>query len=546
MIVDARTLPSGTELDSDICIIGAGTAGISLALQFIGTRFKVCQIESGGLAPDRELQALADGDSIGMRYSSLASCQLRCFGGNSNVWGGWFRPLDAIDFAARPWIEDSGWPFGAAELERHSRLAHALCEVADDDYDTGAVAKLGDPNARLLPFDDAAIELILYRFSPPTRFGQKYRAKIEAAANLTCLVRAHALGLRANWNAREVERLELGTLAGTRLSLRARHFILAAGGIENARLLLLSNDVAVSGLGNEHDLVGRYFQDHPHTKRRLIAGSRAFSFGLYGVAYRDRGIGAGLSLPVRVQEEEGLLNYKASIYPIVYGEDSDGWAAFRTLALSMSRRWGTDLYDRFALPFKERGVRAGDLLTMLLEPHKVIAAALAHGLHFERFNAGVAVESKPEQAPNFASRVLLQDERDPFGLPRARVDWRLLPIDRRTVVRAEALIDGELRRLDLGSLAPLPPQESAAWPTDFAGGWHQIGTTRAHRDPKRGVVDADCRVHGIGNLHVAGASVFPTGGAVSPSPTIIALALRLAEHLKRTIAAPRPIVAGAA
>ena len=545
MILDARTLPSGTAIESDICIVGAGTAGIALALQFIGAGFKVCQVESGGLAPDRTLQALADGDSIGMRYSSLASCQLRCFGGNSNVWGGWFRPLDAIDFEARPWIKDSGWPFGAAELLHHLCMAHRLCQVADDDYDTRAVEKLGDPHARLLPFDCAAIESVLYRFSPPTRFGQKYRAAIEAATNLTCLTHAHALGLRASWNAREVERLELGTLAGTRLSVRGRHFVLAAGGIENARLLLLSNDVAPRGLGNDYDLVGRYFQDHPHTKRRLIARPKSFPFGLYGVAYRDRGLAAGLSLPARVQEEEGLLNYKASIYPVVYGEDSEGWAAFRTLALSLSRRWRSDLYDRFALPFKERGLGAGDLLKMLLEPHKVVAAALSHGLHSDRFVAGFVVESKPEQAPNFASRVLLQDERDPFGLPRARVDWRLLPLDRRTVIRAEELIDGELRRHGLGYLAPLPPREYVDWPADFAGGWHQIGTTRAHRDPKRGVVDADCRVHGIGNLHVAGASVFPTGGAVSPSPTIIALALRLAGHLKRTIAAPQPVAAGA-
>ncbi len=546
MILDARTIPSGTILESDICIIGAGCAGITLALQFIDAGIRVCQIESGGLVPDRELQALADGDSVGVRYSSLASCQQRCFGGNGNVWGGWFRPLDAIDFAARAWVEDSGWPFGAAELARHSRMAHALCEVAADDYDIAAVAGLGDPAARLLPFDPAVVESALYRFSPPTRFGAKYRDAIAAAANVTCLTRAHALGLEAGWNARTVERLELGTLAGTRLSVRARHFVLAAGGIENARLLLLSNDVAARGLGNEHDLVGRYFQDHPHTKRRLVLGPASFPMGVYGLAFRGRGLAAGLSLPAHVQEAERLLNYKASLYPVVYGEDSAGWAAFRTLALARSRRWGADLYDRFALPFRERGVRARDVAAMLAAPHKVMAAALSWGLHLDRFVTGYVIESKPEQAPNFDSRVLLQEERDPFGLPRARVDWRLLPIDRRTVVRAEELIDGELRRLGLGRLAPLAPGEVEDWPAGFAGGWHQIGATRAHRDPKRGVVDADCRVHGIANLHVAGASVFPTGGAVSPTPTLVALTLRLAEHLRRTLTAPRPVVAGAA
>jgi choline dehydrogenase-like flavoprotein len=543
MIVDARTLPSGTVLEADLGIIGAGTAGITLALQFIGAGLKVALIESGGMAPDPASQALAEGDSVGARYSNLASCQLRFFGGNSNAWGGWFRALDGIDFVTRPWVEDSGWPFPAAELARHSRAVHALCEVPDDDYALDAVARLGDEGARLLPFDERKLRSVLYRFSPPTRLGQKYRAAIERADNVTGFTGAHALKLGANWNARAVERVELGTLAGARLSLRARHFVLAAGGIENARLLLLSNDVAAGGLGNAHGIVGRYFQDHPHTKRPLITGPSAFPFGLYGLAYRGRGLAAGLSLAEEIQEREGLLNYKASIYPVVYGEDSEGWAAFRTLALSLSRRWGTDPYDRFALPFKRRGVSARQFFKLLIEPHKAAAAALAHAFHLRSLVAGYVVESKPEQAPNPESRVLLGEARDPFGLPRARVDWRLTPLDRRTVVRAEALIDAELRRLGIGRLAPLAPGEDEAWPADFAGGWHQIGTTRAHRDPKRGVVDGDCRVHGMANLHIAGASVFPTGGAVSPSPTIIALALRLAEHLKRHAAASEPMAA---
>ncbi|HUK57666.1 MAG TPA: GMC oxidoreductase [Stellaceae bacterium] len=546
MILDARTVPSGTVIESDLCIIGAGSSGISLALQFAGTGLKVCQVESGGLEPDRELQALADGDSIGVRYSSLASCQQRCFGGNGNVWGGWFTPLDAIDFTARSWVEDSGWPFGAAELARHSRRVHDLCEVPEDDYDIGAVAKLGDPAARLLPFDRTLIDSVLYRFSPPTRFGQKYRAEIAAAHNITCYTHAHALSLKARWNAREIDRVELGTLAGTRFAVRARQFVLATGAIENARLLLLSNDVATSGLGNEHDLVGRYFQDHPHTKRALVTGPAKFPLGLYGLAFRGRGLAAGLALPPRLQEAERLLNYKASIYPVFYGEDSAGWAAFRTLALSLSRRWGSDLYDRFALPFRPRGVRARDVAVMILAPHKTAAAALSHAFHLDRFRVGYVLESKPEQAPNRDSRILLYDQRDPFGLPRARIDWRLRPIDRRTVVRAEELIDGELRRLGLGRLAPLGPGETESWPKEFAGGWHQIGTTRAHRDPRHGVVDADCRLHGVANLHIAGASVFPTGGAVSPTPTIVAMTLRLAEHLRRTLMATEPLVAGAA
>ena len=148
------------------------------------------------------------------------------------------------------------------------------------------------------------------------------------------------------------------------------------------------------------------------------------------------------------------------------------------------------------------------------------------------------LESKPEQAPNWASRVMLQDKRDDFGLPRARVDWRLLPIDRHSAVRAEEIIDEEFQRIGIGRLAPLPSEERDEWPAGFAGGWHQIGTTRMHTDPRHGVVDANCQVHGVGNLFIAGASVFPTGGSVSPMPTLLALALRLADHVKQILQQP--------
>jgi choline dehydrogenase-like flavoprotein len=200
--------------------------------------------------------------------------------------------------------------------------------------------------------------------------------------------------------------------------------------------------------------------------------------------------------------------------------------------LSLAPSWRTDPYDRFALPFAEKRISAGQIWDILRQFPQVTLGAFAQLLKPDRLVSTFVLESKPEQAPNRDSRVVLERERDPFGLNRARLEWRLKPIDRRTVVRAEELIDAELRRLGIGRLAPLPSELREAWPEDFSGGWHQIGTTRAHADPRHGVVDTHCRVHGVANLFVAGASVFPTGGAVSPTPTVLALALRLADHLK--------------
>jgi choline dehydrogenase-like flavoprotein len=534
MFLDARTIPDGTVLETGLCIVGAGPAGITLAREFAGTGVAVCLLESGGLAFERAVQALAEGTSAGARYTGLDTCQLRYFGGNGNAWGGWFRGLDDSDFAPRPWVEDSGWPFPAAELAPYYAAAHALSEVASADYDVDrAVALLGDPRAGLIPFDPVRLESILYRFSPPTRFGQVYRDAIEKAPNIRCLTHAHALGIRASGGDRpEATRLSAGCLDGGRFEVAARIFVLAAGGIENARLLLLSNDVRPQGLGNEHDLVGRYFMDHPHVMRPLVADGRKAALGLYGLSFRGRGIAAGISLPAAVQEAEGILNYKASIYPVYPGQDSRGWQSFRNLVLSLAPSWRTDPYDRFALPFAEKRISAGQVWDILRQLPQVTLGAFAQLLKPDRLVSTFVLESKPEQAPNRDSRVVLERERDAFGLNRARLEWRLKPIDRRTVVRAEAIVDAELRRLGIGRLAPLPQDLGEEWPADFSGGWHQIGTTRASADPRQGVVDAQCRVHGVTNLFVAGASVFPTGGAVSPTPTVLALTLRLADHLK--------------
>jgi choline dehydrogenase-like flavoprotein len=536
MIIDARGIPQGTAIDADLCIVGAGAAGIALAKQFVGTGTRVCLLESGGLTADWETQSLVKGESVGLPYSEIDTFQIRCFGGNTNAWGGWCRALDESDFERRPWVEHSGWPFGHAELAPYYRAAHEVFQVDNTDYDVqAAVDALADPNARLIPFDGAKLESALYRFSPPTRFGQVYRDLVQKAEGVRCLTNATVLGIKTSDDAQTATRVAVGSLGGGRFEVTAKVFVLAAGAVENARLLLLSNEVAAGGLGNRYDLVGRYFMDHPHTKRVLLADSRTPAFGLYGLGFRNRGICAGISLPAAVQERAALLNYKASIYPVYAAQTSRGWIAFRNLVLSLSPGWKTDPYDRFSLPFARKQVSPRQFWDVLSRPDQVTMGAALQVLKPDRLVSSYILESKPEQAPNPDSRITLHHERDAFGLNGVRVDWRLLPLDGRTVVHAEALIEEELRRLGLGRLAPVPAEEREDRLATIVGGWHQIGTTRAHEDPRQGVVDAQCKVHGTSNLFIAGASVFPTGGAVSPTPTILALALRLGDHLKGAV-----------
>jgi choline dehydrogenase-like flavoprotein len=535
MFIDARQVASGTVVEADLAIVGGGAAGITLAQDLVGAGLSVCLLESGGVDFAWPAQSLYAGRNVGLPYYALDVCQLRYLGGSTNAWGGWCRPLDPIDFEPRPWVEHGGWPFGMAALAPFYRRAHEICQVASDDYDPDRVAaEIGHPRAVPLPFDPQRLETTIYRFSPPTRFGQVYREALRRADDLRCYLNANVLAIKTDATARSVTRLSAGTLAGGRFEVAAKHYVLAAGGIENARLLLLSSDVAVNGLGNRHDLVGRYFMEHPHTKRALIVPRRRLASGLYGEMFHGRAVMARASLPAELQRREGLLNYSGNIHAVYLGHDSEGWLALRKLVLSLSRSRRSDPFIRLP-PYGRKGLSLRQVYDMARQFDRMTIAAFLRLFQPDRFISGFVLESKPEQAPNPESRVMLDEARDAFGLRRAMLDWRMLAIDRRTAVRGEEIVDAELRRLGIGSVAPLSPAEIDKWPDNLEGGWHQLGTTRMHADEKYGVVDANGRVHGMSNLFIAGGSVFPTGGAAPPTLTIVALALRLARHLRDDI-----------
>jgi choline dehydrogenase-like flavoprotein len=539
MLIDARGIPTGTVIQADVAVVGAGAAGISLALELAAKGLAVCLLESGGTEPDWDNQSLYSGRSVGLPHCPLDVCQLRYLGGNTNAWGGWCRPLEAIDFEPRPWVDASGWPIPITELTPYYRRAHEICQVSDDYVLKHAIAELQHPRAQPLAFDSSKLETVIYRFSPPTRFGQEYRSRLNTAPLLRCFLHANVLSIKADSSARTVARLLVGTLNGMRFEVTAKSYVLAAGGIENARLLLLSNDVAADGLGNRYDLVGRFYMDHPHTKRRLVVPSRRLNSGLYGELFRPRRIMARIALSEEAQRREALLGYTANLHAVYFGHDSPGWAALRDAALSLSRSRRSDPFHRLP-PYSRKGLTVDQLIDMARSPLRTAAAGLLRLFKPNRFISAFMLESKPEQAPNPASRVTLDDGVDAFGLRRIKVDWRMLPIDRRTAVRGEEIVDAELQRIGIGALEPLAVEELEGWPENLESGWHQLGTTRMHSDERCGVVDTNARVHGLSNLYVVGGSVFPTGGTAPPTLTIVALALRLAAHLSRNLAAAAP------
>ena len=493
MFLDARGVATGSELECEVCIVGGGAAGIVIARELTGSGARVVLLESGGFRTDAPTQQLYEGDVVGHSYAPLAQARVRAFGGSTGHWQGWCRPLEDADFAARPWVPHSGWPLGARDLEPYYRRAHLLCELGPYDYRPEFWSRL--TGAAPLPLDKSRVESVVYQLSPPTQFGVVYRDDIRMAANVHALLHANAVRI-VRRDGRAIDRVDVATLTGRRFAVRAKHFVVATGGIENARLLLTSN------VGNDNDLVGRYFAEHPHASAALLAlPKRLPAKSFYSFLDTRRGRVRGAWATSRsLERERGILRLAATL-------------------------------DRVADdPFVPRSAE-NDRASALGEDVGEVARTLDRSGAHELF----ALFVRMEQAPNPESRVLLGDATDALGMPKVRLDWRLTDLDRRSLREALAAFAAAVGAARLGRLYARPSVESDFWPNVF-GGMHHIGTTRMHADPRLGVVDPDCRVHGLGNLYVAGSSVFPTGGYANPTLTIVALSLRLADHLRRRLA----------
>lgn len=513
MFIDFRTDAAPVGIQCDVCIVGAGAAGITLAQALIGSPLKVCLLESGGFEPSVEDQSLYDGAAIGLQNASPATCRLRYFGGTTNHWTGWCRPLDEIDFEPRSWIDASGWPFRKAELAPYYQQAQAIAQIGSLGFEDASHVD----GARSFPaFDQAKARIGFFRFSPPTRFGIAYRQSLSDAGNVTVLLHANALRLDTDEAASTVRTVQLRSLQGKSGTVRARVVVLACGAMENARLLLLSNQVQAAGLGNTHDMVGRYFMQHVEgVVADILAADPegiAHSFRKYTLQGVD--MRAEIALSEQAQRQDRLLNSGFTID--ASAGHSAGYSALKKLWNDLRKgRWPEDL--------------AGSL-AMVLNDLRTLGAEL-----YRQENVALKLYIRAESSPNPHSRITLGTERDPFGLPRIRVDWQLTAFDRHSIAQATHRMAEELGRLNLGRLrlADWVADENAPWPQPLWGGCHHMGTTRMADDARMGVVDRTCRVHGIDNLYMAGSSVFPTAGYVPPTLTIVALALRLAEQLRR-------------
>ena len=523
MFLDFKALEDGTEINTDICIIGAGAAGITIARELLKSKIGVYLIESGGLEFDDETQALYVGEmgSPIPYFIDLDVTRLRFFGGTTNHWAGRCARLSNIDFEHRPWISHSGWPIKKADLDPYYDRAEVVCQISP--YMTYERA-YEDRDVKPLPF--AADKLVFrhWQFSPPTRFAEVYRKELEEAANITVLLNTNVTELIPNDEVTRVDHIEIKSLSGKSGKISARIFVLCCGGIENARLLLVSDSVETRGLGNGFDLVGRFFMEHPRpgitdVHGRLVTDTPGKILDSLGDWTHGEVRSETFLMPAdELQEREGILNCSYA-FRTRFREDS-GVKAVADIRKSIDRG---ELPDEFT-------EKLWNIITDLDDVFWNVYRRV-RGQKLEPVDIEVTLFARSEQEPNPNSRVVLTNEKDQLGINRVAMDWRFTKLDERSLAVLGKWLGAEIGRLNLGRLQLLQSIANGGWTSNPAGGNHHMGTTRMANASRQGVVDSDCRVHGLANLYVAGSSVFPTSGYVTPTLTIVALAIRLADRI---------------
>jgi choline dehydrogenase-like flavoprotein len=510
MHLDARNLPDHTHIEGDLCIIGAGPAGLSIAMEWEGTASKVILLEGGGFEYDDRMQDLYAGQTTGQRYYPLRSTRLHYFGGTSNHWAGFCSTFDPIDFEKRDWVPHSGWPIKRSDLDPYYARAHTVLDLGPYEYDVNNWQKHDPALKSLLPANPDVWDKV-WQFSPPTRFGTKYADAVKRSKNIHLYTYANLAEITANETATTIEKLTVRNLAGKTHTVKARRYILACNTIQNARLLLSACPRTPKGLGNDHDLVGRHFMEHLEIQAAWLYRPHPDPMKLYTFTGGVTKMRCELAITREAQQKHRILNGTCSFFP---AELAKGMK-------SQIEVWNSD--D----PKKNE-----DQMRDMWQSHEKKAAAAPSG-----YNA-FQLKTRIEQSPNPDSRITLLADPDQLGLPRAKLNWALTPLEKHSIRTFYELL---ARQVGLNAAARIKVMDylqdpnDPSWPDFTSGGWHHMGTTRMGDTPQTSVVDADCKVHGVSNLYIAGASCFVTAAAPNPTLTIVALSLRLSDHLKKQV-----------
>ena len=557
MLVDSRTLENGRMITADVCIVGSGPAGSVIATELAKAGHTVAVLESGGAEKSEEVQDLARGSVSGQPFDPPIKSRARTLGGTSHLWdngvaGGTlaFRcgMLSPIDFEERAWVPYSGWPITLAELSPYAERVKEICGFQGCGFEGEPCATEEHPTLKL---DPDLVRTTVWRYAYQRIFTEEFPARLRESEQITTYLYADVTELKTNEAGTAITTVEARTLRGNSLRVSCRIAILAAGGMENPRLLLLSRSRHPQGIGNGRDLVGRFFMEHPYIhagmfEPRSVDALRKLT--MYDIATLGSGrVTAKLNLSEETLRRERLLNSGMTMVPRHRWYNPDGVQAARELyrAIRGSGAANLETIRRIGRGLPYIAVNIGRKLTRnnylcgFIEAGPTIldfgwSKNPDLGGRFQRMEMLLVCEL----APHPDNRVTLSQELDPLDRPRVHLHCEFRSADIDSILRTQDVYARAFERSGLGRFTPrrVNGQPEVLW----YGTHHHIGTTRMSESPTDGVVDPRCRVHGVENLYVAGCSVFPTGGYINPTFPILTLALRICEDVHNLLTRPAP------
>lgn len=506
MHIDARELEDGSVISGDICIIGAGVAGISIALQWINTPYKVILLEGGGFEYDEKVQSLYDGKITGQKYYPMMSSRLHYFGGTSGHWGGLCSQFDDLDFSKREWVPSSGWPINKDDLLPFYNHASQILDLPSPNFSEEYWRK--KYQSLPMPLDSSVIQHKVYQKSPPTRFGEKYKETIINADNIFLYTYANATELILTSDLNAIGSVITKNYTGRTHTIKADVYICACSALQNARLLLASNRQVSEGIGNRYDLVGRYFMEHLEIRTSKLFLNHANPFKYYRW---HNNVSHEVKISDELQEKRQILNATMSFFPL---EEE----------VNKKPNMSTWMYNdpRKSLQSYHKGSRS-------------YIEGRARRIFLSGNFPSYEIYTRMEQTPNENSRLTLNNEKDSLGMPKVDLHWQFTSLDKKTLRESNLLLGQQLGGFEIGRLKFndfLADEDDPSMPDTISGGWHHIGTTKMNSDVKKGVVDKNCKVHSVNNLYIAGSSCFPTAGSVTPTLTVVAISLRLSNHIR--------------
>ncbi len=479
MLIDGRTLDK-QEFEADLCIIGAGAAGLALASEFFDSSKKIIVIESGDKEYSEKTQQLYSGKSTRSPYD-VTNSRLRFLGGSTNHWEGMCCPLDASDFKKKEWLEGSGWPITYEQITPYYTRAARFLNLSGTSNSDFSSPKDLLPNPHGFKYG-------AWRYAHAMMPDSALPQGIYTKKNIRVILNSNLVDVKKDNTS--IRSVTLKTLEGQSFLVKAKQYVLACGGIENARLIL-----ALDALKDLSDVTGKYFMEHP----RFEVG-QLFTY----------------AKPNELKPFEQDLD-KVDQPEVIYNITPDD-----------------ELMKKFSLLNCCSVVR--DISKVKNAP--LIAAYMAR---FFRKNPELMWQStlfmRTEHAPSQDNYVSLDDQKDALGMPRTKLSFSLGEKEWESARQFTLLLAEYFGYHSMGVIKIAPwLREYKGWPKYTLWSQHHMGTTRMGNTRADSVVNADCKMHGLDNFYIAGSSVFPTSGWANPTYTIVALAIKLADHLKTKLA----------